>query len=740
MKIGARLSAAGAAAALLGLAACGGNGGSTQSAVPAISAASNGTTANFTIKVPGGVSRAATVRRPAYISPNSQSAAITLVSVNGTPSTQAATIVDLTPNSKSCSSSSGTLVCSAAVPAPPGSDAFSLTLYSAPGGAGSKLSTGTVTATIKPATLNTVPLTLNGIVSAIAVSLSAPNALGDGRPASLGVTVTATDASGATIIGPGAYQPSITLTDNDTSGHTSLSSTVVSAPGGKPIVLNYDGSPSLIGVTVTIAATASAIPPANIRAATFTAVPVTRGTISGAAAFAVLSDPLGNVVATIPTSTGVATVPIVAAGGVVLAHARTPSAQQRKPAAVATAPPVFPITPAPDECAPDYAHDQLECMSYSSNIISIVAYNPANVLSALSLVGQIVTDAPSPGVTFSGATCQVCGIAYDPTDNAAIISTANGYELYSPSAATLSPTGVTAPLTTVAAPISENFGYNANTDQIFSPYYALDNTWSAPNANLDVINLASATGTWFDLLPADVPGGISEPDAGAVDTTTGIAVAPEEDSYPIYLQLLPAPGSSAFVPAAHAANAPGGTVNMAVAPITPSAVSLIPNAGCEETYTAVDSNKDLAFFGAEFSNTDCIAIAQLPTSAVAPTGFSSYVDALLPNLPNGAAFASPDDPHAALTANITDLCTDCGVLFNYDKSYVAIVDLNKFLALAPSASPNGYDVPTSTDLITPGVVTYIATNVSSPPSAFARARATYRKAHPFRNGLRKHAL
>jgi hypothetical protein len=731
------MRAGGILSSLLALGACGGSGSSLQTAPPARPDAGHATIAAFTIRVPARAATASALRRPTYISPNSQSAVIKLASVNGVVSPQPATIVNLTPTSKNCSSSGGTLVCSAAIEAPAGTDAFSLTLFSAPGGAGSQLSSGSVSATIVAGAVNTVPLTLNGIVSTIAVNLSRSRVFTSGEPSTIGVAVTATDATGATIVGPGSYVPPIALADSDVSGNTSLSSTSITGPG-TAVTLRYDGSAALLGHTVTISASAPAIPPSDIQSASFTPTSASGTTISGTAAFAVLTDSAGNAVAEIPTSAGVVTVPLAAPGGGILSVARTTPGSGRRPAAAPTAPPALPLSPAPDECAPDLADNELDCMSYASGTISIVAFNSTDLLTPLKLVGQIITDAPAAGVEYSGGTCQVCGIAYDPIDNAVIVATANGYELYAAAAATLSPTTVTAPLTTVAAPVSENFGYNANTDQIFSPYY-FDfgvNPWAAPYANLDVVGIAGGVGTWFDLSAADIPAGLYSPDAGAVDTTTGIAVAPEEGTYPIYLQLIPQPGSSAFTTAAHAPNAPGGTVNMAVSAVTPANATEILNAGCEEAYTAVDSVKDLAFFGAEYSPVDCIAVGQLPTTPSVPTGFGSYVDAVLPALPNGGAFASPDDPHAAIVVNIPGVCADCGILFNYDKSYVAIVDLNKLLALAPAAEPNGYDVPASANLLQDGVVQYVATHVSSAPSEFLRARAAYHAAHRFKNNAR----
>jgi hypothetical protein len=734
MSMKKRVSAALTVVALLGLSACGGGGG-TPSAVPAGPAASKHALATFTIKIPNAVSAQGAARRPNYISPNTQSASIQLVSVNGTASKQAATVVALTPGSPNCSSSTGTLVCTASVPAPAGSDVFSLTLFSAANAGGSQLSSGTVTATIVAGTTNTVALTLNGIVSAVTLSATTATITG-GAAATIPLTVTATDASGATIVGPGNYSPAITLTDSDTSGHTKLSSATVAAPGGSAITLTYDGSAALDGATITIGATATGVAAGSVKPASILVSTATTLTESGATAFAVLSDPAGNIVAELPTSSGVSTVPLATAGSAPLWRKAASVRSVKSAAVTATPPPALPITPAPDECAPDRVDSQLDCMSFGSGIISVVSYNPANVLAGLTLVGQIQTDATSY-VPFSGnesGLCIVCGIAYDPTDHAVIISTANGYELYSPSAATATPTTVTAPVTTVPAPISENFGYDANTDQIFSPYYS-SGGFVAPGANLDIINITGGVGTWYDLATADIPTGLSAPDAGAVDTKTGIAISPEENSFPVYLQSLPPPGSSDFVPnPTPTALGPGGTLNETVASVTPSTAAsyneTYSGEGCDLSYVAADSVEDLAFFGDEFCpSTDVVAVGQLPASATTTAAFSNYVITELPAIPSVGGFVSPLDPHAALTVNLPGVCSDCGVLFNLDKSYIAIVDLNKLLALAPTASPNGYAVPSTTDLLADGVVEYIPTGLSSPPSAALRARAAYRRAH-----------
>ncbi len=598
-------------------------------------------------------------------------------------------------------------VCTFRMAAMPGkSRLLGIKSYSARKGRGALLARATVVRTILAGKVNALAVTLDGVVAAIAVSLQNAHPV-TGSSASIPVYVTATDASGATIVGPGTYVPPIVLHDSDSSGATALSTTRVLRPS-TAVTLAYNGSSAL--ASATISASARGIPASKITAATLTPTTLAGVTESGAAAFAVVSDSSGNAVAFVPAGAGLASV-VVAAGGV-LQSSRSKAQVTR----ATTTPAPLPITPVPDECAPDLVHAQLYCMSFSSNVVSIVSYNPSNVLAPPTLAGQVTTDAPTAGVSFSGATCIICGIAFDPKDDAYIVATANGYELWSTSP------GATAPLKTLPAPISENFGYNAITDQIFSAWYGNDTFDATPAySGLDVIDVASGNRYTLDD-PSLSP---SYPDAGAVDTKTNIAFAPEENSLPVYLVNLNAPPDTFVAPTPLPSPLPTGIPPYAVGSYSSPVVAATPPStlitNCDETYTAADSVEDLGFFGSEFCSQDYVAVGALPTSPSGTLNFSNYVAAELPNTPDGA-FISPQDPHAVLVMNLPGVCADCGVLYNYDKSYLAIVDLNKLLALNPAGSGE-YDVPTTNPLT--GIVTYLATGLSSPPSAFGRALAAH---------------
>ena len=233
-------------------------GGGTLPGPGAVSPISAQAKAVLVIAVPSN-SGAARARRPQYVSPSTQSLT---VAVNGAaPSVTA----NVTPGSSGCTASSSGTTCDVSVEAPPGQDTFTVTLYSGTNATGSMLGTGTVTAGVSTESNTPVNITLDGIVASVSIALANP-APPAGTPATVALTITAKDASGATIIPPGSFSPAITLTDSDTSGHTHLSATTVSDPGAS-VTLSYDGSAAVTSATIS-AATGGSI--TGVTPATFT--------------------------------------------------------------------------------------------------------------------------------------------------------------------------------------------------------------------------------------------------------------------------------------------------------------------------------------------------------------------------------------------------------------------------------------------------------------------------------------
>ena len=110
------------------------------------------------------------------------------------------------------------------IDAPVGNDSFAFASYDGQNAQGNVLSRATVSKTVLLGVANTISATLNGVVTAITISLSnpAPNA---GVPATVNVNAAAKDADGNTIVGPGDFSTPIKLsiTDDTNSGTLSLS-------------------------------------------------------------------------------------------------------------------------------------------------------------------------------------------------------------------------------------------------------------------------------------------------------------------------------------------------------------------------------------------------------------------------------------------------------------------------------------------------------------------------------------
>jgi hypothetical protein len=249
-------------AALLGLAACGGGGGSSAGVPqPAPAAATPGASvpspggATLTLVIPRAASSLR--RAPRFVSPNAASLTITVLSVNGSSPTSAqvpqnpTTVALSTASGGNCTAGPNGETCTVPIPAPTGNVQYRFDLFDA---SNHLLATNTVTFTVLPGVGNqSFATALKGVV--VSVTISTP-ALNSGTPSSNPLTVQAFDASGALITGNAPYANPFTLTDNDSTGHTSLSDNgttgkTVTVNGPTDVVLlNYDGT-AITSFTIT---------------------------------------------------------------------------------------------------------------------------------------------------------------------------------------------------------------------------------------------------------------------------------------------------------------------------------------------------------------------------------------------------------------------------------------------------------------------------------------------------------
>ncbi len=230
-------------------AACGGGGGTSPVGGPTLQPDSGRARLSITVpKAPAGSTAAR--RRPAYVSPATQSIAIVIP--GGSRFTSA-----LTAATPGCAQGASGLVCTVEFPAPLGTETVDVSTYASNDATGTPLSVAPVSITVVAGQVNTVSLTLSGVVAALKLA-GAAVILNAGTASSAPITVEALDAAGQVIVGPGGYVDAndnpvtITLSDSDTSGATSLTPTTVSAPN-TAVTLAYNGA-KIGNLTITASA------------------------------------------------------------------------------------------------------------------------------------------------------------------------------------------------------------------------------------------------------------------------------------------------------------------------------------------------------------------------------------------------------------------------------------------------------------------------------------------------------
>ncbi len=247
MKRTVQLTGALAGTLAIVVAGCAG-GGSSSSALPGSVVQSVGTgTAKFTITIPAKSSSAAHRVSPDYVSSNTGSVSF---AVNG----GAPTVIALTPGTSTCPGSTPPYTCTASASVPAGSSqSIAVATYQSSTGSGTPLSMNTITQAITANTENDITVTLNGVATAISLALSKSQVF-VGNSATVVPTWNATDASGATIIGPGTVEDvngnavSPTLADSDGTG-----ATVLTGSAGAGWSVAYNGTDA-VSPTFTLSA------------------------------------------------------------------------------------------------------------------------------------------------------------------------------------------------------------------------------------------------------------------------------------------------------------------------------------------------------------------------------------------------------------------------------------------------------------------------------------------------------
>ncbi len=257
--------AVGGSLALAAVTACGGGGGGSGAPgapVPNVTSTPGsfaqgtaGASITLSLRQYSPVDTSATKRRAAYVSPATAQISLTVISVNGTRVTGTPTTFPVSPTSPGCSGTNGVVTCTLNANIPIGNDVLTASTLDANG---HSLGTSTITASIQQNLANSIALSVGGTIASLQMYLSQTQ-FASGTPGTANVIVVPLDQSGAEIVNPGNYNPSIALTSSSSvNGHVSLitdgvntgqSGTIVSP--NDQIVVNYDGVATSGGSTIT---------------------------------------------------------------------------------------------------------------------------------------------------------------------------------------------------------------------------------------------------------------------------------------------------------------------------------------------------------------------------------------------------------------------------------------------------------------------------------------------------------
>jgi hypothetical protein len=307
--------------------------------------------------------------------------------------------------------------------------------------------------------------------------------------------------------------------------------------------------------------------------------------------------------------------------------------------------------------------------------------------------GTLNLDPTLGNSNFSGTSglSVVTGIAIDPTNNQAILSIWNGF-------AYVDLTSKTVTSYTSAAP-SENFGFDSTREMILAPFYACSQAYDSNNmppavcatylatngmpmvAGFTLIRLVGDAGVPYVYQnpdaggdPTCVFGGASacapfgtEPDSASVDTSTGLAVIPDEGSGVQYILDL---SHVTYDDATKSFTAP---VNSS---LTVSA-----------TGVAIESSSHIAFWESEHSSG--IAAVNLND---AYNSNAIPVSAQMPSPPAGDFWSNLGDPHGVAVTTGIQSGNAVGFVVNDQSAggagsavWVARIDLQKLLSLTSGA-------------------------------------------------------
>jgi hypothetical protein len=329
-----------------------------------------------------------------------------------------------------------------------------------------------------------------------------------------------------------------------------------------------------------------------------------------------------------------------------------------------------------NSCASNWLTGQTVCTANNTDVYLITG----------SSLDTTLTSGSNNITTFSGGTCENCGVAINPTTNQAVIalglsaagSTATaGIQLLD-----LNNNTFASPIPTSGVGISEDVVVDPMRNLVLSP---------SENGVYEVFRLGSHPGV-FDNTPATLSSKFL--DSAAEDCTTGIALSSEEDSAAIFIaDLTQASFDSNTLP-----------VPTWVAPEQNQIFPEFGALGAGTSGIAVAPGSHLGIVTGEFGG-NAFGVFQLPsTSGNGTPAILDYVVASIPTDPNGNQWNSGNDPHP-LTAYVSPNDGKAyGLTAGFPPRFLAIVDLQGVLRAPRSAA---HAVDPGIDLGVAGLVRFV---------------------------------
>ena len=342
----------------------------------------------------------------------------------------------------------------------------------------------------------------------------------------------------------------------------------------------------------------------------------------------------------------------------------------------------IPTTDVINSCSSNSVTGETVCVANNTHVYTITGTSVTNTLS----------DGANSSPSFSGGSAQTTGVAINALTNTAVlgIGVASSPARAGLQLLNLSNNSFGTPFASHTA-ISENMSVDPNRNLILSPneesgytLYKLDSV-----GNLSEFDSTIGIG--------------SELDSAAEDCTTGIALSTVEFTGKLVIADLT---QAVFTPPVAPSTvgtwtAPNQVVNF------PEFVSFA--AGTDGISVAAGSTH-LGIVSGEFGGNSFGAFQLPATSGSGTPAFVDYVQANLPNTPDGRAFSAGFDPHTITAYTSPNDGKAYGLMsdWNGGVNWVAVIDLQ---ALMNAARTSGtHSVAPSVNLIANGIVRYVATH------------------------------